>query len=71
MTRTWHSYKSLERLTPKEREVLGLLRLGQPTLGIGARLGIERSTVQRHIAAMMLKSQVHSRAELLKALEKE
>ena len=51
--------------------MLALLRLGLATLGIGARLGIERSTVQRHIAAMMLKRQVHSRAELLKALEKE
>ncbi|HVL86247.1 MAG TPA: response regulator transcription factor [Pseudonocardia sp.] len=50
-------------LTPREREVLGLLAAGLPTTTIGARLGLAPKTVTNHASAIFTKLQVGSRAE--------
>jgi DNA-binding NarL/FixJ family response regulator len=51
------------RLTPREREVLSLLASGEGTKGISARLHISPKTVSTHVQRMLVKLDLHSRAE--------
>lgn len=54
-----------ERLTGRELEVRGLLAQGLADKQIASRLGISAKTVEKHVGAVLRKSGVHSRAELL------
>ena len=53
----------ISQLTPREREVLGLLVEGADGRTIAARLGISRNTVRTHVQSILTKLQVHSRLE--------
>lgn len=50
-------------LTPREREILGLLAEGQSNKVIARNLGISDGTVKLHVKAILRKLQVHSRVE--------
>jgi two-component system, NarL family, nitrate/nitrite response regulator NarL len=53
----------ISQLTPREREVLGLLVEGADGRTIATRLGISRNTVRTHVQSILTKLQVHSRLE--------
>jgi two-component system nitrate/nitrite response regulator NarL len=53
----------ISQLTPREKEVLGLLVEGADGRTIAARLGISRNTVRTHVQSILTKLQVHSRLE--------
>ena len=60
----------LERLTPREREVLRLMAEGLPSRSIAAELGISYTTVRTHIRSLGSKLAVHSKLEaIVKARE--
>jgi RNA polymerase sigma factor (sigma-70 family) len=66
--RTEHGARSrLERLTPREREVLDLLVEGLSQREIAGRLEISPRTVEVYKARMMEKLQCHNLAELIRA----
>ena len=50
-----------ERLTNREREILGLFAEGLGTDAISGRLGISRVTVRNHAQRILAKLGVHSR----------
>ena len=50
--------------TPRERQVLKLLREGQPNREIALALGIEEGTVKAHISRLMHKVGVNNRIAL-------
>ncbi len=52
-------------LTPREREVLGLLAEGVPAKMIARRLGITEATVRNHIRMILLELDAHSQLEAL------
>jgi DNA-binding NarL/FixJ family response regulator len=52
-------------LTPREREVLGLIATGIGNAAIAARLGLAPNTVSNHISNIFAKLQVASRAEAI------
>lgn len=55
-------------LTPREWEVVELLRQRLPTREIAAELGISQVTIRRHLSAVAHKLGVSSRSELLRLL---
>jgi RNA polymerase sigma factor (sigma-70 family) len=60
----------LERLTPREKEVLRLMAEGRPSREIANRLGISYTTVRTHIRSLGSKLGVHSKLEaIVKARE--
>ena len=60
----------LERLTPREKEVLRLMADGMPSREIATRLGISYTTVRTHIRSLGSKLGVHSKLEaIVKARE--
>ena len=60
----------LERLTPREKEVLRLMAEGSPSREIAARMGISYTTVRTHIRSVGSKLAVHSKLEaIVKARE--
>ncbi len=60
----------LERLTPREKEVLRLMAEGLPSRAIAAELGISYTTVRTHIRSLGSKLAVHSKLEaIVKARE--
>ena len=58
----------LERLTPREREVLGLVAEGLTSEQVAARLGIAARTVNVHRGALLEKMQARSTIDLLRLL---
>jgi serine/threonine-protein kinase PknK len=46
---------ALEELTPREREVLALMAEGYSNAGIGRRLWITESTVEKHVHGILMK----------------
>jgi DNA-binding CsgD family transcriptional regulator len=56
-----------KRLTPREVETLDLLRRGLSNDDIGTALGVSKSTVKKHVAAILLKLEVADRAEAVAA----
>ena len=54
----------LERLTQREREVLGMVASGADNLQISARLGITERTVKAHISNLYRKLEVQNRVEM-------
>lgn len=60
------SAKCLELLTPRERQVLGLLVAGESNKGVANQLGISDKTVEAHRAKVMEKFRAASFAELMR-----
>lgn len=56
----------LETLTPRERQVLGMVVAGKTNKGTARHLGISEKTVEIHRARVMEKMQAKSLAELVK-----
>ena len=56
-----------EWLTPRESQVLGMLRRGHSTAAIAARLSIAPVTVRRHISELVRKLGVADRAALARS----
>lgn len=54
-----------DRLTPREREVLGLLADGLSNRAIGTRLGISAHTVKFHVDALLDKLAARSRTQVV------
>lgn len=60
----------LDRLTPREKEVLRLMAEGLPSRAVAAQLGISYTTVRTHIRGLGSKLGVHSKLEaIVKARE--
>jgi DNA-binding NarL/FixJ family response regulator len=60
----------LERLTPREREVLQLMGEGLSSRSVAAKMGISYTTVRTHIRSLGSKLGVHSKLEaIVKARE--
>jgi len=60
----------LDRLTPREKDVLRLMAEGYPSRAIAAELGISYTTVRTHIRSLGSKLAVHSKLEaVVKARE--
>jgi DNA-binding NarL/FixJ family response regulator len=49
----------LGSLTPREREVLGLMAQGKTNTAIGRLLGVSESAVEKHVSGVFLKFQLH------------
>lgn len=58
----------IEALTPRERDVLGLLVHGLPTKTIGARLGISPRTAEIHRRRILLKMQADNVVQLTRLM---
>jgi DNA-binding NarL/FixJ family response regulator len=54
----------VDQLTPREKEVLRLIALGDPYKEVSARLAISSKTVERHVSAVLHKLQLSNRHEL-------
>jgi DNA-binding NarL/FixJ family response regulator len=52
-------------LTPRERQVLGLISHGLADADIAQKLGLTRSTVRNHVATLYSKIGVHSRSSAI------
>ena len=50
-------------ITPREREILGLIAAGRANKEIGDALGISEDTVKRHVSHILQKLGVHDRAQ--------
>lgn len=50
-------------LTPREREVLRLVSLGQSNKAIAAALRVSENTVKNHVKSILTKMRVHNRTE--------
>ena len=57
--------KQLEHLTPRQRDVIGVLAIGLSNKAIARRLGISESTVKVHIRAIMSATGVSNRTQLV------
>ena len=55
----------LGELTPREREVLGLISHGLSDIDIAEKLRLTRSTVRNHVATLYSKIDVHSRSSAI------
>jgi two-component system response regulator DesR len=56
-------------LTPRETEVLGAARGGEPVADLAARLELSAGTVRNYLSSAMQKLGAHSRAEAVKVAE--
>ncbi len=59
------SEPKIAELTPRIREVLGLLAQGMSNDEIGLRLGVTRNTVRNHVSVIYNKLDVHSRSAIV------
>ncbi|HEY3596017.1 MAG TPA: response regulator [Paraburkholderia sp.] len=60
----------LERLTPREREVMDLVVMGRLNKQVACELGTVEKTVKAHRARVMQKMEVNSLAELVRVADK-
>lgn len=60
----------LASLTPRQRRVLHLVRLGRPNRQIAADLRVSESTVKAHVSAFLKKLKFHSRTQAVVELLK-
>ncbi|MDG4825313.1 response regulator transcription factor [Asanoa sp. WMMD1127] len=56
---------ALDRLTPREREVLPLLARGLSNVEIGRRLELGDATVKTHVARILMKLDLRDRAQVI------
>jgi FixJ family two-component response regulator len=68
--RTAEASDKLGTLTPREREVLGLVATGKPNWHIAAELGTSEKTVKVHRGRLMHKLQATSVVDLVHLLER-
>lgn len=61
----------LERLTPREKEVVELVYQGKTNKAIGIQLEIAMKTVEKHRKSVMEKLEVSSLASLIRLIERE
>jgi DNA-binding NarL/FixJ family response regulator len=54
-TKKWSGNQGLERLTPREFEILELVSAGMSNTGIAERLSVMERTVESHIARIFVK----------------
>jgi FixJ family two-component response regulator len=62
--------RRIDRLTPREREVLDLVVAGKMNKQIAARLGTAEQTVKQHRGRVMRKLEVDSVADLVRLVER-
>jgi FixJ family two-component response regulator len=62
--------RRVEKLTVREREVMGLVAMGMPNKMIAFELGTVEKTIKVHRARIMQKMQVQSLADLVRAVER-
>jgi len=68
--RSVKSQQGADILTDRERQVCAYLALGYTNAEVGTELSISRRTVETHRAAIMAKTGIHTRAEIVRfALE--
>jgi len=60
----------LDRLTPREREVMALVVTGRLNKQVAGELGIVEKTIKAHRARVMAKMEVTSLAELVRVADK-
>ena len=61
----------VDKLTPREMDVLRLLAEGLPNRKIGERLSINERTVKYHVAAILAKLEAANRTEaVMRAIER-
>lgn len=60
-----HTRKRANRTTPREGEVLRLVLLGYTNKDIAQQLGISGYTARDHVSALLKKSEVKNRAQLM------
>ena len=65
-----HARGLIERLTPREHEVMQLVATGMLNKQVGAELGMAEKTVKTHRAHVMQKLGITSVAELMRVLQK-
>jgi FixJ family two-component response regulator len=65
-----HARALLEKLTPREHEVMELVATGLLNKQVGSELGMAEKTVKTHRAHMMQKLHITSVAELMRVLQK-
>jgi len=58
--------RSLDVLTPRERQVLEMIAQGLSNMEIGRTLGLSHKTISRHRERIMSRLNIHSRTELIK-----
>lgn len=58
-----------QSLSPREQEVTALTCLGYTNYQIAAKLGVSHTTIKTHIRNILVKYQMHGKAELRIALE--
>jgi FixJ family two-component response regulator len=63
-------HERVERLTPREREVMALVVTGRMNKQAAGDLGIAEKTIKIHRARVMEKMEVHSLAELVRVADK-
>lgn len=63
-----HSRKLLEKLSPREREVLKLVVAGRAAKNIAFELDLSQRTVENHISSIFKKTSTRKLAELLKVV---
>ena len=68
---TTRERKPLEELTPREREVLGLMAEGRSNQAICRKLFLSPKTIETHLRNMFRKLDVSSRVELARAIERD
>jgi DNA-binding NarL/FixJ family response regulator len=56
-----------EALTPSERQIAGLVARGRSNPDIAAELFLSRRTVQTHVSRILMKLQMHSRMDVIRA----
>lgn len=56
---------ALEALTPREREVLSVMGLGEGNRALACRLGIAERTVKAHLTSITRKLGLRSRVEVV------